>query len=202
MRLVEIAPRARGRFRLSFDDGSRLTATENEFVRFGLYAGMTLSDSVAERLRAACAESAARERAARLAAARPLSKMELERKLIRKGQSAPAAEAAADWLESLGALHAAADASEVVRPYAGRGYGPMKLRAERRVAELRAQRGKRAARALGRSARAGAGERGDAAGLSRIAAARPGPRAGGAAPPRRRALSPGICMGGHRACPG
>lgn len=132
MRLVEIAPRARGRFRLSFDDGSRLTATENEFVRFGLYAGMTLSDSVAERLRAACAESAARERAARLAAARPLSKMELERKLIRKGQSAPAAEAAADWLESLGALNDAAYASEVVRHYAGRGYGPMKLRDELR----------------------------------------------------------------------
>lgn len=132
MRLLKIAPRAGGRFRLSFDDGTLLIATENEFVRFGLYAGMALSDEKAERLRAACAESAARERAARLAAARPLSKTELKRKLIQKGQSAPVAEAAADWLESLGALNDAAYASEVVRHYAGRGYGPMKLRDELR----------------------------------------------------------------------
>ncbi|HPE16667.1 MAG TPA: regulatory protein RecX [Oscillospiraceae bacterium] len=132
MRLLEIAPRAGGRFRLSFDDGSRLTATENELVRFGLHAGMDLSDAEAENLRAACAESAARERAARLAAARPLSKTELKRKLIRKGQSASAAGAAADWLESLGALDDRAYASEVVRHYAGRFYGPMKLRDELR----------------------------------------------------------------------
>ena len=132
MRLLEIAPRAGGRFRLSFDDGSLLTATESEFVRFGLYAGMALTDAEAENLRHACAESGARERAARLAAARPLSKTELRRKLIQKGQSAPAAQAAADWLESLGALDDRTYALEVVRHYAGRGYGPIKLRDELR----------------------------------------------------------------------
>jgi regulatory protein len=155
---------------------------------------MTLSDSVAERLRAACAESAARERAARLAAARPLSKMELERKLIRKGQSAPPAEAApTGWNRSArSTTPPTLRRSSVTTPAAV--YGPMKLRDELR------KRG--VPRALWDGAHAQAPESAETLRAyleSRLRGRVPRRRSGAASPTRFVA---GICMGGHRACPG
>lgn len=63
---------------------------------------------------------------------RPLSREELIKRLVEKGGSRDDAEAAADWLEELGALDDRAYAATVVRHYGGRGYGPARIREELR----------------------------------------------------------------------
>ncbi len=61
---------------------------------------------------------------------RALSKKELCRRLIQKGESEEDACAAADWLEEIGALDDLRYAKSVVRHYAGLRYGPAKMRDE------------------------------------------------------------------------
>ena len=63
---------------------------------------------------------------------RALSKSELQRRLIRGGAAEADAQAAADWLEDIGAVDDPAYAAAVVRDYGRRGYGPARIREELR----------------------------------------------------------------------
>lgn len=62
--------------------------------------------------------------------ARPLSKGELIQRLIQKGISSDCAQAAAHWLEDIGAIDDQAYADMLTRHYAAKGYGPRKIRDE------------------------------------------------------------------------
>ena len=72
------------------------------------------------------------ERAAAILAARPLSRAELTKRLREKGATEEDAEAAADYMETLGALDDPAYAGMVVRHYTASGYGAARLREELR----------------------------------------------------------------------
>ena len=61
---------------------------------------------------------------------RPLSRRELTRRLVEKGETPEHAQAAVDWLEELGALNELEYARSIVRHYTARGYGAQKLRQE------------------------------------------------------------------------
>ena len=65
-------------------------------------------------------------------ASRALSKQELTRRLVKKGAEEEDAQAAAGWLEEIGAVDDASYAASVVRHYGGRGYGPARVREELR----------------------------------------------------------------------
>ena len=66
--------------------------------------------------------------AANMIGSRALSKKELTRRLIQKGNDASDAQAAADWLEDIGAVDDAGYAAALVRHYSRLGYGPARVR--------------------------------------------------------------------------
>ena len=127
---IEPSRHAKGRILVYLDSGDILKATEQETLTFSLYPGRVLSEEELCALRAAAGRSGARVRAAEMIGARALSKKELCRRLVQKGESEENACAAADWLEDIGALDDGNYAGVVARHYAQRGYGPGRVRQE------------------------------------------------------------------------
>ena len=124
--------RKRGRFLVKLEDGSILRVTEEELLRFGLRPGLELDGETLEALRSSAGASRAKAQAADIIGSRALSKGELTRRLVKKGAEETDAQAAADWLEDIGAVDDAAYAASLVRHYGGRGYGPARVREELR----------------------------------------------------------------------
>jgi regulatory protein len=112
------------------EDGTLLKVTENEVLRFSLYPGMELGEEELAALTEAGRESGAKNRAARMIGARPLSKKELVKRLTEKGEDPVHAQAAADWLEDLGAMNDGEYARAIVRHYSARGYGERRVKDE------------------------------------------------------------------------
>ncbi|MCD8382543.1 MAG: recombination regulator RecX [Clostridiales bacterium] len=127
---VEPSKHVRGRFLVFLDTGSLIKVGEQELLDFGLRPGLELEGEALQRLIASSEDTSARERAARMIGARPLSRAELIDKLVAKGEGRAQAERAADRLEELGALNDGEYARTVVRHYDRMGYGPQKLREE------------------------------------------------------------------------
>jgi len=112
------------------EGGSVLPITEAELLRFGLYTGLDISPETVVKLQKCAARSKTRIRAVNMVSARPLSKAELQKRLRAGGAEAGDAEAAADWLEEVGALDDLVYAKAIVRHYSASGYGEAKLRDE------------------------------------------------------------------------
>ena len=134
MRIEEVkkSQRKKGRFLVRLADGDILRVTEEELLRFGLKAGMELDEAALEAVKASMRASSARVTAANMIGSRALSKKELTRRLVKKGSDETDAQAAADWLEDIGAVNDAQYAAALVRHYGGRGYGPARVREELR----------------------------------------------------------------------
>ena len=134
MRIEQIkeSQRKKGRLLVRLEDGNVLRVTEEELLRFGLRAGMELDEETAEALQASARASAARAAAASIIGSRALSKQELTSRLVKKGNEASDAQAAADWLEDIGAVDDAGYAAALVRHYGGKGFGPARVKEELR----------------------------------------------------------------------
>ena len=129
---VKKSERKKGRFLVKLEDGSILRVTEDELLRFGLRAGLELDQETMETLQASAKKSSARATAANMIGSRALSKKELTKRLIQKGNEEADAQAAADWLEDIGAVNDVEYAAALVRHYGGKGYGPARVREELR----------------------------------------------------------------------
>ena len=153
---LEPSKHKQGRWLVWLEDASIVRISEGDVVSLGLYAGKELSDSEADALTAAESRSKLMERAVGLLSLRPMSRRELLDKLCapprqkkekypyEKLDDAPdpealqsqrealreQAEAVADRLTELGLLNDGEYARAVVRHYAGKGYGPRKIRDE------------------------------------------------------------------------
>ena len=134
MRIEEVtrSERKKGRFLVKLADGDILRVTEEELLRFGLRAGMELDAEALEAVRTSARTSSAKAAAANMIGTRALSKRELTRRLVKKGNDESDAQAAADWLEDIGAVDDAGYAAALVRHYGGKGYGPARVREELR----------------------------------------------------------------------
>lgn len=134
MRVEEVkrSERKKGRFLVRLEDGDILRVTEEELLRFGLRAGLELDGETLKAVRASVKASSAKAAAADMIGSRALSKKELTRRLVKKGSDEADAQAAADWLEDIGAVDDGAYAASLVRHYGGRGYGPARVREELR----------------------------------------------------------------------
>ena len=134
MRVEEVkkSQRKQGRFLVRLEDGGILRVTEDELLRFGLREGLELGEEELEALRASAKASQTKAAAARMIGSRALSKQELTRRLMKKGSDAGDAQAAADWLEEIGAVDDENYAAALVRHYGGKGYGPARVREELR----------------------------------------------------------------------
>ena len=129
---IERSKHEQGRILVHLEGGDLLRITEDELLHFDLYTGLDISPDTMLELQKCAARSETRVRAVNMISARPLSKKELQKRLRDKGTADADAEAAADWLEDIGALDDLAYAKTIVRHYSGSGYGEAKLRDELR----------------------------------------------------------------------
>lgn len=129
---VKKSQRKQGRFLVKLEGGDLLRVTEDELLRFGLRPGLELDEALLAELQSAAKASSAKAAAANMIGSRALSKQELQRRLVRKGTEEADAQAAADWLEDIGAVDDESYAAAVARDYGRRGYGPQRVREELR----------------------------------------------------------------------
>ena len=132
MRIREVKPSQgrKGQFLAVLEDDTVLRVTEEELLRFGLHPGEELGEETLEALQKSAKTSRVKARAAGMIGRRALSKSELQRRLVKGGAEEADAQAAADWLEDIGAVDDPAYAAAVARDYGRRGYGPAKVRQE------------------------------------------------------------------------
>ncbi len=132
MRIESLVPsqQVQGRWLLTFEDGAKLKITDGEMVDFALYVGLDVPEEALAQLKDAAGLSRTKRRAANILSMRPLSRHELEKRLIEKGETPEHAAVACDYMARLGYLDDAAYAANLVRYYSQKGYGPRKIRDE------------------------------------------------------------------------
>lgn len=109
--------------RLIFEDGKRLKAPAFKVVELGLTPGAEVTPEVFLALENAQSLASCKERAVRILTASGLSRRELQKRLVQKGESEEDAEAAVSWLEELHLIDDLETAKQLVRSASMRGYG-------------------------------------------------------------------------------
>ena len=124
MKLEKIEPLDSPNYlRLIFEDGKRLKAPAFKVVELGLTIGSETTPEDFLALENAQSLASCKERAVRILTASGLSKKELQKRLVQKGESEEDAEAAVLWLEELHLIDDLETAKQLVRSAAQRGYG-------------------------------------------------------------------------------
>lgn len=109
--------------RLIFEDGKRLKAPAFKVVELGLTPGAEVTPEAFLALENAQSLASCKERAVRILTASGLSKKELQKRLVQKGESGEDAEVAVAWLEELHLIDDLETAKQLVRSACLRGYG-------------------------------------------------------------------------------
>lgn len=130
MTLREIKQTSPERFTLIFDDGTELKTTLGIITERFIHSGMELDEAEFNELISASGLAMAKARALRIINARPMSREELRKRLIEKGETPENAEECADWLCRMGLINDSEYAGSVVRHYAAKGYGASRIKQE------------------------------------------------------------------------
>ena len=124
MKLEKIEPLDSPNYlRLIFDDGKRLKAPAFKVVELGMKIGCDVSPADFLALENAQSLASCKERAVRILTASGLSKKELQKRLVQKGESEEDAEQAVSWLSELHLIDDLETAKQLTRSAALRGYG-------------------------------------------------------------------------------
>lgn len=132
MTLREIKQTSPERFTLVFDDGTELKTTLGIITEHFIHSGMDFDEDAYNELVSAYTLALAKARALRIINARPMSREELRKRLIEKGETPDNAEACAEWLCQMGLINDTEYAGSVVRHYAAKGYGASRIKQELR----------------------------------------------------------------------
>lgn len=108
---------------MRFEDGSSMRLYRQTVEDFGLYPGMELTDEELKALRTAAGNMSAKMRAVRIVAASSVSKGDLERRLIQKGEDPAHAKAAVGWMSDLDLVDDQKTAEQIVHRCISKGYG-------------------------------------------------------------------------------
>lgn len=125
---IEETRSPQGKLRLRFDNGTSMLVFPSVITELNLYPGVEISDAAIDSLRDTCGEASARERAVRIISAAPVSKRELQSRLVRKGETEEHAQQAVQWLDELRLLDDEQVALQIVRSGAAKGYGAARIR--------------------------------------------------------------------------
>lgn len=117
-----------GLWTVFFEGGERLRLPFPVVGDFGLRTGLELSAGELTRLKEAAAAASAKERAVRIVSASSVTRKELRRRLVQKGESEENAEAAVSWLSELDLLDDLETAKQLVRSAGRKGYGRARAR--------------------------------------------------------------------------
>lgn len=132
MTLREIKQTSPERFTLVFDDGTELKTTLGIITERFIHSGMDFDEDAYNELVSACTLALAKARALRIINARPMSREELRKRLVEKGETPENAEECAEWLCQMGLINDAEYAGSVVRHYAAKGHGASRIKQELR----------------------------------------------------------------------
>ncbi len=108
---------------MRFEDGSSMRLYQQTIQDFGLYPGLELSSVQFTELRSAAGEMSAKMRAVRIVSASSVSKKDLERRLIQKGEDPNQAKHAVQWMSDLELLDDCKTAEQIVHRCISKGYG-------------------------------------------------------------------------------
>ena len=125
---IEQTRSPQGKLRVRFDNGESLMILPAAIAELGLYAGMELPDAAMDSIKETCGAASAKERAVRIVSAASVTKKELQRRLVQKGETEEHAEEAVAWLSELHLLDDRQTAAQIVRSGAARGYGAARIR--------------------------------------------------------------------------
>ena len=95
---------------------------------FGLYVGQELSDDEMKQLRKSAGEMSAKMRAVRIVSASSVSTLDLEHRLVQKGENPEQAKAAVTWMSELSLLDDSKTAEQVVSRCIAKGYGLLRAK--------------------------------------------------------------------------
>ena len=132
MKLIKLTKSVRmaERYYAELENGERLSVDLDAVGDLALYDGRELGDEELTSLRGYSKRFGAKERALRLLEKRQMSRRELIKKLVEKGEDEKSAEYAADLMERIGAIHDREYAGAVARHYKRMGYGSGRVRQE------------------------------------------------------------------------
>lgn len=116
-------PDRAGRYKVQFSDGTVMRLYKQTVQDFGLYTGLELTDKEYSCLQEAEKKMSAKMRAVRIVSASSVSKKDLERRLIQKGEDAASAKQAVAWMEELSLLDDRKTAQQIVERCISKGYG-------------------------------------------------------------------------------
>ena len=125
MRIDTVAaqPDRAGRYTVKFEDGTALRLYRQTVEDFGLYSGKELEEAEILRLKKAAGQMSAKMRAVRIVSASAVSKSDLERRLVQKGENKTDAHQAVAWMTDMGLLDDEKTARQVVERCIAKGYG-------------------------------------------------------------------------------
>jgi regulatory protein len=130
MLISDIRQTSPGRMTVGLDNGSEIKTTLGVVTDLRLFSGRELDEEKLEKLKTASVRALARERAIEMLSRRSMSRAEMVKKLIEKGEDEDTAEYCADWLVEHSLIDDESYAAAVVRHYAAKGYGAGRVRAE------------------------------------------------------------------------
>lgn len=117
-----------GRYTVTLDDGHRLRMEQSTVGEFALYPGRELTAEELDQIRAANQRASAKARAVRIVSATNVSKKDLERRLVQKGETPELASEAVQWLTELNLLDDLETARQLAQSAARKGYGAARIR--------------------------------------------------------------------------
>lgn len=117
-----------GRVRLVFEDGTKKMVYPSVVADLCLYPGKELSQPDMEQLEQTIGVASARNRAVRMITASDVSKKDLQRRLIAKGETPEHAKDAVQWLDDMELLDDRRTARQIVRQGVQKGYGRARIR--------------------------------------------------------------------------
>lgn len=130
MKILELKQTSPERFAVIFDDGTQVKTSLGVVTDRFLHAGLELGDEEFHAFLSASSLSLAKSRALRIINTRPMSRKEMYKRLIEKGETPENAEYCADWLCQMRLINDRSYAGSVVRHYASKGYGITRIRQE------------------------------------------------------------------------
>ena len=117
------SPDRAGRHLVKFSDGQTMKLYRQTIEDFALYPGLELSGEQLDALRENAGAVSAKMRAVRIVAASSVSKRDLQRRLVNKGEDPEQARQAVAWMEELKLVDDRETARQIVARCAAKGYG-------------------------------------------------------------------------------
>ena len=108
---------------MRFAGGAVLRLYRQTIEDFGIYSGLEISEDTYNKLLTAAGQASAKMRAVRIVSASSVSKRDLERRLIQKGEDPEQAKLAVAWMSDLNLLDDRKTAEQIVHSCISKGYG-------------------------------------------------------------------------------